>query len=206
MKNKMKLEIANTNTRPTGRNGQHKLEKGNETPGPKAAASVRRERKRLRPERMTQIFAWLKDGKYPNCSTIAALFKVSARTAKRDIDVMRERWGLPIAYDDRLYGFYLDQPMDGSRGLSLTEKELFTLCVAHKVIEQYRGTALQQMLEQTFQKFTDQLNNQERFTLKNVIEAMSFPPFSPEEADLLRFEQIARRENQSIGKIHLANN
>ena len=63
-------------------------------------------RKRPPFERMKKIFARLQDGKYPNCSTIAAEFAVSAKTAMRDLEFMRDRWELPIEYDKRRYGFY----------------------------------------------------------------------------------------------------
>ena len=35
---------------------------------------------------------------------MAAEFAVSAKTVKRDIDFMRDRWELPIEYDHYKYG------------------------------------------------------------------------------------------------------
>ena len=143
-------------------------------------------------ERMKKIFGLLQDGKFPNCTTLADELEVSVKTARRDIEFMRDRWGLPIAYDDQKFGFYFTQPVDRFPGVPVTEKELFALCVASKAIEQYQGTALHQPLELAFQKCLAQLDDSERFTLQNLDEVLSFRPFGPEDADLKLFELITR--------------
>ena len=78
--------------------------------------------------------------------------------------------------------------------------ELFALCVAHKAIEQYQGTALQQPLELAFQKCMGQLDDQERFTLQNLDDVLSFRPFAPEDPDLRLFQIIteAIRERRAL--------
>lgn len=151
-------------------------------------------------ERMKRIFALLQDGKYPNCSTVAAELRVGVKTVRRDFDFMRDRWELPIAYDDVKHGYYFAKPVSWVPSVPVTEKELFTLCVAHKAIEQYQGTALQQPLELAFQKFMGQLDDQERFTLQNLEEVLSFRPFAPEDPDLRLFEIISEaiRKRQAL--------
>ena len=147
-------------------------------------------RKRPPLERMKKIFGLLQDGKYPNSSSVAAEFRVAVKTARRDFDFMRDRWELPIAYDELKHGFYFTTPVSRVPGVPVTEKELFALCVAHKAIEQYQGTALQQPLELAFQKCMGQLDDQERFTLQNLDDVLSFRPFAPEDPDLRLFEII----------------
>lgn len=149
-------------------------------------------RKRPPFERMKRIFGWLQDGTFPNASSMAAEFEVSAKTVRRDIDFMRDRWELPIEYDSGRFGFYFSKPVDRFPGVPVTEKELFALCVAHKAIEQYRGTAFEQPLELAFQKLMGQLDDQERFTLQNLDEASSIRPFAPDEADLRLFELVTQ--------------
>jgi len=97
-------------------------------------------------------------------------------------------------------GFGFTKPVERFPGVPVTEKELFALCVAHKAIEQYQGTALQQPLELAFQKCLGQLDDQERFTLQNLDEVLSFRPFAPEDADLRLFEMIteAIRERRAL--------
>src|ERR1017187_3943314 len=57
-------------------------------------------------DRMKKIFGLLQDGNYPNCTSISSDFEVSLKTAGRDIDFMRERWNLPIGYDDKRHGYF----------------------------------------------------------------------------------------------------
>jgi len=92
------------------------------------------------------MFGLLQDGKYPNCNTMAVEFEVAAKTVWRDLDCMRERWELPVEYDEKRDGFFFSKPEARFPGVPVTEKELFALCVAHKAVEQYHGTALQQPL------------------------------------------------------------
>ncbi len=139
---------------------------------------------------MKKIFGLLQDGKYPNSSSVAKEFRVAVKTARRDFDFMRDRWELPIEYDELKHGFYFTKPVERFPGVPVTEKELFALCVAHKAIEQYQGTALQQPLERAFQKCMGQLDDQERFTLQNLDDVLSFRPFAPEDPDLRLFQTI----------------
>jgi predicted DNA-binding transcriptional regulator YafY len=160
--------------------------------GPRTTGAGHQSTKRPPLERMYRIYAWLRDGEYPNCGRITAEFEVDRKTALRDIAFMQDRMGLPIAYDYKRHGYFFKGPVPGFPGVPVTEKELFGLCVVHKTIEQYQGTALQQPLELLFQKVTGQLDDKERFTLQNLDEVLSFRPFAPDDPDLRLFELVSR--------------
>lgn len=151
-------------------------------------------------ERMKKIFGLLHDGKYPNCSTMATVFEVSAKTIRRDIEFMRDRWEWPIEYDEQRHGFFFAKPVNRFPGVPVTEKELFALCVANKAVEQYQGTAMQRPLEAAFEKLLGSLDDDERFTLENMDDVLSFRPFAPEEPDLRLFEAVteAVRERRTL--------
>ena len=142
--------------------------------------------------RMKKILGLLQEGRYPNCTTIAAELEVSIKTAGRDVDFMRDTLEMPIEYDDKRHGFYLTRPVEGLPVVPVTAKELFSVCVAHKAIEHYRGTPLEQPLELAFRKLAGQLDDEERFTLQSLEEVLSFRPFAPEDADLKLFELVTR--------------
>lgn len=142
-------------------------------------------------ERMKRIFALLQDGKLPNCTSVAEEYGLATKTVRRDFDFMRDSWDLPIAYDEVKHGYYFTRQVERFPGVPVTEKELFALCVAHKAIDQYQGTALQHPLELAFQKILGWLNHEERFTLQNLDEVLSFRPFAPEDPDLQLFETIS---------------
>lgn len=168
------------------------------TPGTRR--TVRSGRTRQPYVRMNKIFALLKDGKYPNCTTIAAALEVSAKTVKRDLEVMRDELQLPIQYDCHRFGYHFTRPVDHFPGVPVTEHDLFEICVVQKVLDQYQGTPFQQQLEVFLAKFEGHLDNQERFTLQSLDELLSFRPFAPDDADLRLFEIItgAVRERRVI--------
>ena len=142
--------------------------------------------------RMKKILGLLQDGTYPNCTTIAAELEISPSTAARDIECMRDDLELPIDYDDKRHGFYLTQPVQGLPIVPVSPKELFSVCVAHKAIEHYRGTALEKPLELAFKQFASRLDDDERFTLQSLDGVLSLRPFAPDDADLKLFELVTR--------------
>jgi predicted DNA-binding transcriptional regulator YafY len=168
---------------PENRAGRDRTPRWAVTPGPV---------KRRALGRMKKILGLLQEGKYPNCTTVAAELEVSVRTAARDLDCMRDDLELPIEYDDQRHGFYLTRPVQGLPIVPLTSKELFSVCVAHKAIEHYRGTALEKPLELAFKQFASRLDDDERFTLQSLDEVLSLRPFAPDDADLRLFELVTR--------------
>lgn len=142
--------------------------------------------------RMKKILRLLHEGRYPNCTTIAAEMEVSVKTANRDLEFMRDTLELPLEYDDKRHGFHLTKPVEGFPLVPVTAEELFSVCVAHQAIEHYRGTPLEKPLEMAFKKLAAQLDDDERFTLQSLEEVLSFKPFAPEDADLKLFEVVTR--------------
>lgn len=60
--------------------------------------------------RMTRLHEQLQARCFPNCRKLAAMLEVSAKTIQRDIDYMRDALGLPIAYDEKRFGFFYTNP------------------------------------------------------------------------------------------------
>lgn len=148
----------------------------------------------------------LQAGRFPNCAGLAAELEVVPRTVKRDVDFMKCRLKLPIAYDSRRWGYTYTRPVEQFPGVPVTEREVFALLVAHKAIAQYRGTPFQGLLERAFEKLTGRLDAEARFNLGHLDAAFSFRPFAPEDADLETFERLTRavRERQEV-RFHYRN-
>jgi predicted DNA-binding transcriptional regulator YafY len=144
-------------------------------------------------DRMRRIHEWIKGGKYPNAVTMGKDLEVVDRTVKRDIEFMRDRYGLPIAYDEERHGYYYTKPVDRFPVAAMTEAEMFALLVADKAIAQYHGTPFQKPLRMAFRKLTGQLDGREQYSLENLGLALSFRPFAPEDADLNTFRVVTRR-------------
>ena len=60
--------------------------------------------------RMTRLHELLQSGSFPNCRKLAEMLEVSAKTIQRDVDYMRDALGLPIAYDEKRFGFFYTDP------------------------------------------------------------------------------------------------
>jgi hypothetical protein len=73
------------------------------TPNLTANMSTAHDLPQTRPpiDRMMRIHGELAAGKFPNCSTLARTIEVSTKTIQRDLEFMRDRWNLPLAYDER---------------------------------------------------------------------------------------------------------
>jgi predicted DNA-binding transcriptional regulator YafY len=139
-------------------------------------------------ERMMRIHQILQREQYPNCTSLGKDLEVVPRTVIRDLEFMRDRLRLPIAYNSRRRGYHYTEPVTQFPSLPISESEVFGLLVAHKAITQYHGTPFAHILETAFKKLTGQLDAEARFSLGSLDAAFSFRPFAPEDADLKAFE------------------
>src|SRR4051794_26796119 len=72
-------------------------------------------------ERMMRMHARLQSGRYPNCRKLAEELEVSSKTVQRDLDFMRYRLGLPIAYDQFRFGFFYTEPVTSFPNVEISE-------------------------------------------------------------------------------------
>lgn len=143
-------------------------------------------------ERMTYIHEQLQLDKNPNCSTLAAHFEVSSKTIQRDLEFMRDRWNLPLAYDETRHGYYYTEPVENLPLVTMSEGELVALLVAQKAIEQYAGTAFEAPLTNAFAKLTAQLDGPVTVALGAARHVFSFKAAGPAKADLELFRQLSQ--------------
>jgi predicted DNA-binding transcriptional regulator YafY len=146
-------------------------------------------------ERMARIHQALARGNYPNCRTLAAKIEVSGKTIQRDIEFMRDRQGLPIAFDARRNGFYYTEPVESLPAVQVTEGEVVALYVAQKVLAQYKGTLFEKPLATAFEKLTAGLQDSISFPLAAMDDAISFRTTGAAEADLVVFETLHQAIN-----------
>ncbi len=83
----------------------------------------------------------LKENRYPNCSSVAGYFEVSTKSIQRDIEYMRDVLHAPIAYDQKLRGYFYETPGWGFLPAAIWEQaEAEALMATKKVLAQYQGT------------------------------------------------------------------
>jgi len=143
-------------------------------------------------ERMMRIHQLIENREYPNSHKLAREFEMSVRTIKRDIDFMKTRLKLPMEFDGKKNGFYFTRSVPQFPQMPMSEADVFTMFVASKAIEQYRGTPWQRMLEVTFRKVTGQLDQSVRYSLGSMDGLLSFRPFAPGDAELKNFNLLMR--------------
>lgn len=125
-------------------------------------------------ERMMRIHQEISSGSFPNTRSLAEEFEVSRKSISRDIDFMRDRLNLPIAYHDRKYGYYYTSEVTNFPALQISEGELFALLVAEKAMQQYKGTPFEKPLLKTLQKLASGLPDTVSMNLDHWNESISF--------------------------------
>ena len=133
----------------------------------------------------------LKEGKFPNCRSLAGDLEVSSKTIQRDIDFMRDRLNLPIEYDQLHFGFHYTGEVSAFPAVEITEKELMALCIAHKAVAQYQGTPFEKPLTAAFRKLSAGLGDTFTFTWSDLESAYSFRAIGATDAGLEQFDLLS---------------
>jgi proteasome accessory factor B len=140
--------------------------------------------------RMKRLFDLLKKEQFPNCQKLAADLEVSAKTIQRDIEVMRDQLGLPIAYEAQEHGYHFTEDVHDFPTVQVTQGELLALLVAQKAVEQYRGTPYHAQLETAFAKLLAPLNEMTGYAPSD--EMVSFKVTAPAAHELDVFDRLER--------------
>jgi len=148
-------------------------------------------------ERMLRLHERLKAGAFPNCRKLASELEVSPKTIQRDIDFMRDRLGLPIAYDQLQFGFYYTESVANFPTIEVSQGEIIALFVARKALEQYRGTPYERALRTAFEKICEGLRDKVDFQWANIDSAVSFRGLGRSGADIDLFEAVSKAVMES---------
>jgi predicted DNA-binding transcriptional regulator YafY len=143
-------------------------------------------------ERMLRIHQAIQAGDYPNATSLAVQLEVSTKTITRDLDFMRDRLELPVAYDGARFGYHYTQPVSSFPTLQITDGELFALLVAEKALQQYRGTNFEKPLVSAFRKMVDALPDTVSLNLADWEQTISFRTSAEPIVDLEIFDTLAR--------------
>lgn len=117
--------------------------------------------------------------RFPNCSSLAEEWEVSAKTFQRDLDYMRYQLNAPLEYSAKERGYFYTEDEFQLPAINIKESDLFAIYLADKLLGQYEGTPIHDSLCSLFRKIEDSLpdkvttkpgNDQSLFTI--------FPPFS----------------------------
>jgi predicted DNA-binding transcriptional regulator YafY len=147
----------------------------------------------------------LRENHYPNATKIANKFEISAKTAQRDLDFLRDRLKLPIEYSAKHRGWYYTESIAYKLSLiNIFEGELVALLLAEKLAKQYRGLAIEKKLQKAFNKILLAASDKISVDLAALSEAYSFEAnLSPElNYETLEVLEQAIRENKSLKMLY----
>ena len=111
--------------------------------------------------------------RYPNAFKLAQHFEISAKTAQRDIDYMRDRLYCPLEYNSSLKGYHYTDDTFALPMIYLTAEELSALLMARSMLKDISEGAIGNEISQ----ITDKINGVIKRHIgneKQIDEAMSF--------------------------------
>lgn len=121
----------------------------------------------------------IREKKFPNRTTLALEWEVSAKTIGRDLEYMRYQLDAPLVYSSKERGYYYTEEQYQLPAMDIRESDLFAIYLADKLLAQYENTPIHASLTSVFRKIEDSLpdkvvtrpeNEQSLFTV--------FPPFA----------------------------
>ncbi len=146
---------------------------------------------------MHKIFCAIKAGNCPNRTGLAGEIEVTTKTIQRDIDFMRDRLNLPIAYNGERKGYEFTQPVESFPMVELSEAELISVFVAQKALTQYKGTPFEHPLRSAFDKLVSGLDGKITLSWDDLDSFISFRSFEIVPTDLKTFQVVSEAVRKS---------
>jgi len=163
-------------------------------------------RSKTQAERLLAFDQLLRNNKYPNCTSFAAEWEISTKTAQRDIDYLKDRMGAPLEYDALKRGFYYTEPTFMLPAVQMNEGELAALLMGSKALEQFQGTPMAEKLVAVFEKLSAFLPDNITVRPEELFTRFSFisPPAMPVSSKVWN-TVVQALENQQLLEIQYRN-
>lgn len=105
--------------------------------------------------RLQTIHHEIKEGKFPNASSLAQALDVSTKTVQRDLDYLRDELDAPIAFDRGENGYFYERSDYVLPFLPVDGKDLFSIGVAAQVLSLFGGTPLARDLKSCYERLAE---------------------------------------------------
>ena len=150
--------------------------------------------------RLHGLIQRIQKGDYPNATILGREWEKSPRTIHRDLDFIRDIWGLPLKYDSQRYGFYFSGSVANFPMVPISESELVSVFVAQKALTQYHGTPFEEPLRTAFEKLASSLKGEISVAWADLDSAISFRGIetSTEDMEVLATLSAAIRNRQEV--------
>lgn len=143
-------------------------------------------------KRIQDINRRIASGSFPSVASLAEMLGVTARTVKRDLDMMRDTLNAPIIYERRKRGFRYKDPGWAMPLERMTEGDMLAFFIAENALRLTGHTPEALKLKQSLAKLAALLPEEVSVNLATLGENMSFqnPAFVPVSPQIL--QQLAR--------------
>jgi predicted DNA-binding transcriptional regulator YafY len=145
---------------------------------------------------MLRIHQALQSGSYPNTTTLGRELEVCTKSIQRDLEFMRDRLGLPLAYDASRFGYFYTEEVRSFPTMQITEGELVALVIAEKALQQYRGTQFEKPLLSAIRKIEQSLPDTISLNLADIEQTISFRTRAEPILNLEIFDVLAKATAQ----------
>lgn len=142
-------------------------------------------------ERVLRIHELVRQGKFPNCSTIADRLEVNRKTIQRDINFMRDELDLPIEYHEHNHGYYYSKPVNEFPFLKVTPDEVVEIIMARNAVKGLGGGTLESSLRNGLKKIVATMSDSVTFHLTELDEAFASKSFGMTKRDVFLFQRLA---------------
>lgn len=140
--------------------------------------------------RVMEIHKIIRSSRFPNCTTLAEEIEVTPKTIQRDISFMRDQLGLPLEYHPIKHGYFYTQEVHEFPMLQLSRNDLVALFLARHALEPLRGTRLERMLSESFQKIAGACPGEVSIAWNELDEAFSVKAAGVLAADVTLFGDL----------------
>ena len=179
-------------------------------------------RSKTQMERLLALDKQIRGNEYPNCTSFAAEWEISTKTAQRDFEFLRDRMGAPIEYDALKRGYFYREPTFMLPAVQMNEGELAALLMGSKALEQYKGTPMAEKLTAVFDKLSALLPDNITVRPEELFTRFSFtaPPAMPISSSVwknavqalethqwieIRYRNWSGEKSARVAPVHLAN-
>jgi len=119
----------------------------------------------------------IREGRYPNCTSMAEEWEMSRKTIQRDLDYMRYQLDAPLEYSAKHRGYFYTEEQYKLPAMEIKESDMFGVYLADKLLVQYKGTPIYASLCSVFSKIEQSLS--EKISVDSASDQEKFSVFPP---------------------------
>jgi len=118
----------------------------------------------------------LRQGRRVTATTLAGRWETSTKTVQRFIDLYRNEFGAPVGWDARAGTYRYEDPSWHLPWLEMEGRDLFTVGVAMKVLQMYRGTPVARDMKAIFDRLSKLMPAEVRISPSSFVEKLYVRP------------------------------